>query len=289
MIHYILRALPCKKAAQTADADILDYIFSVHASSRKGNRIRVQICGKDLHISAEIQLLHDLRKEDCDGIRLLTGGTARHPHTDLVCLLPVLHDVLDHPLLQHLEELGIPEEGGHTDQHLLGKRFCLLLIFLQILNIALKVPAVRYHDPPLDPAKDRRLLVIGVVRVRDALQNREYLRHQISVRQLHLPVGQIDRGGDMRHLLCDCVRPQNQVHEPRRNSVSRHAVKFCRLRILHDDHAVLLLDRPDAVGSVRSGSRHDHRDCPVLIRSCQRPEENINRMVDQGMVVLLQM
>ena len=288
VIHHILRALPCKKAAQPTDADILDDVLSVHTSARKGDRIRIQIRGKNLHVPAKVQLLHDLGKQNRNRVRLLAGGTARHPHTDLIGFLSVLHDILDHPLLQHLEELRVTEKRRHADQDLFGKRFCLLLVLLQILNIALKIPTVRYHHPPLDPAKDRRLLVIGVVRIRDALEDRKHLRHQIPIRQLHLPVGQINRGRNMRHFLRDRIRSQNQIHKSCRDGVSRHTVKFRRLRVLHDNQAVLLLDRTNAVRTVRTRPRQDHRDRTVLIRDCQRTEENVDRMIDQRMVVLLQ-
>ena len=235
MIYHILGAPAREIPAEPADAHILDDVLPVDALAGKLHRVRVQIGRKDLDIPPDVELLHHLGEQNRQRIGFLAGGAARAPDADLFRGLAFLHDLRDDPRLQHLEIIRIPEEGSDADQDLFCQRPGLLLIALQIIHVALQIAAVRDHDPPLDPAENRRLLIIRVVGVRDVFQDREHLGDQIIVRQHHLAVGGMDGLRDVRHLLGDGVRTQDQIHEPGGDGVLRHAVELGRIRILDDD------------------------------------------------------
>ena len=79
------------------------------------------------------------------------------------------------------------------------------------------------------------------------------------------------------------------VHEAGTDGILRHPVKLGRIRILHDNHAVLLFDIADSVRAVGTGPRQNHGDCPVLVSHGQGPEENIDRMIDYIVVIAAQM
>ena len=106
---------------------------------------------------------------------------------------------------------------------------------------------MRDDDPPLDAAEDGCLFVIGVVYLGHIAENRKDLDHQFPVRQLQ-PVAGIHHGrGNMTHLSRDTVRIEDKIHKPGRDGAPGHAVELGALRGLHDDQAVALLDRADAV------------------------------------------
>ncbi len=138
----------------------------------------------------------------------------------------------------------------------------------------------------LDAAQDRRLLIVGVIDIRDVLQDREDLGHEIRIRQKLAARRHGEGICDMGELSRYAVRIQDKINKAGRNRIARHPVKLGALRRLDDDHAVPFLDRPDPVGSVRAGSRQNHRYRPVLVGRGERTEKDIDRVVDLGMIVL---
>ena len=147
---------------------------------------------------------------------------------------------------------------------------------------------MRDDDAPLDAPQDRRLLIIGIIDVGHVPKDREDLGHQVAVAELE-PVAGVHHGrGDVAHLPRDAVRVEDEVHKSRGDGVARHPVELGALGGLHDDHAVLVLDRADPVRSVGARARQDHGHRPVLIGSRQRAEEYVDRMVDIPVVVLLE-
>ena len=254
VIDHIAVALFGKETAQPRDRDILQNAVAVDAARRHVDGIAVQVRREDLDIPAQSQLIHGLREEDGDRIGLLTCGTAGHPDPDLVRCPVAPEQVLDDPLLENVKIIRVAEEGGDSDQDLLGQQPDLLRIVVHVVDIFLQVAVVGDHDPSLDPAQDGRLLVIGIVYVCDFLQYAEDLGHEVPVRELQAPARVRDRPGDMGHLAGDAVRVQDQVREAGRDRAPGHAVKLGALRRLDDDQAVPVLDRPDPVCPVRSRS-----------------------------------
>ena len=278
-----------EKAGETRDRDILENTVPVDAASRDGDGITVEIRRKYLDITAQSQLLHSLSKEDRYRIGLLTCGTARHPDPDLVGRAVALEQVLDDTLLEDVKIVRIAEEAGDPDQDLLGQEPDLLGIIGHVIDIFPQVPVMGDHDPPLDPAKHRRLLVIRIVDIRDFFKERKHLAHQVAVRELQTVSRVRDRPGDMGHLTGDTVGVENEVGEACRDGAPGHAVKLGALRRLCDDQPVALLDLPDPVGPVGTRARQDDRDRAVFIGLCQRTEKDIDGMVYVLVVVLAQM
>ena len=243
-------SLAAEIAAQARHAHILADVVAVDASACHSNRIRVQIRGKDLHISSHAELIHYFREQDRNGIGFLTCGAARHPDTKLVCRRRVFDQVVDHPVFEHFKIVRIPEETGHADQDFLGQKPRLVRVVGQILHVFLKVPVMSDHNTPFYAAQDRSLFVIRIIDICDIAKDREYLHHQVAVAQLQ-PVACIHRGSrDVSHLSRDAVRRQDHVHKTGGDGVSRHTVKFGALRRLHDDNAVFVFYRADPVCAV---------------------------------------
>ena len=145
------------------------------------------------------------------------------------------------------------------------------------------------NDAALDPAEDSRLLIISIIDVGDVLEDAEYLGHKVPVRHLHAPAGVIHGGGNVGHLPGNTVGIEDQVHKPRGDGAVGHAVEFGAFGRLDDDHPVLLLDGPDAVGAVRPGAGQDDRYAPVLIGLGQGAEEYVDRVIDMLVVIFRQM
>ena len=110
MVYDILRALARKVPAQAAHAHVLDDVLSIDTAARKLDRVGVEVRGKDLDVTPDVHLLHDLREEDRDRVRLLTCRTAGDPHADLIRLPPIAHNVRDNSLLQDIKILRVTKE-----------------------------------------------------------------------------------------------------------------------------------------------------------------------------------
>ena len=112
-------------------------------------------------------------KMELDGYNVLEGegiSTYNHMNKNFLCTMCLLN------------KSGF-EEAGH--------------------EVALQIAAVRDHDSPLDPAENRRLLVVGIVGVGGIPEDGEHLPQQIPVRQHELSVRGVDGVGDVHHLLRD--------------------------------------------------------------------------------------
>ena len=286
--HDVAVALAAEIARQPPRRHILDDVVAVDAPSGRGYGVAVQVGGKYFDISLDAELLHHLREQDRDGIGFFACGAPRHPDADLLRGRRALDDVVDHSVLQHVKIVRIPEKARHADEELLGEEPGLVRVVGQIVDIFLEIAVVRDDDAPLDAPQDRRLLIIGIIDVGHVPQDREDLGHQVAVAELE-PVAGVHHGrGDVAHLPRDAVRVEDKVHEARGDGVARHPVELGALGGLHDDHAVLVLDRADPVGPVGARARQDHGHRPVLIGSRQRAEEYVDRMVDIPVVVLLE-
>ena len=92
----------------------------------------------------------------------------------------------------------------------------------------------------------------------------------------------------MGHLAGDAVGVLDHIHKTRGDGVPRHAVKLRALRRLDKDQAVLILDGTDAVGAVGARAGQNDRHGAVLVGRCQRPEEDVDRMIHLRVIIFLQ-
>ena len=186
----VLVSLPVEITAQPHHADILDNVVAVDAPGRRGDCVGIQVRREDLDIPAAVHLLHDLRKEDRDGVSFLTGRAASHPDTDLTGARRLRHQRPDNALLQDLEVFRVAEEAGDADQDLLREDLRFLRVRRKIIHIFPEIPVVGDHQTAFYAPEDRGLLVIGIVDVGDRLQDAEHLRQEVTVRQLQ-PAGSV--------------------------------------------------------------------------------------------------
>ena len=229
MPDYIGIPLARKVAGQALHTHIFDNIVAVDSLAGGSDRIGIEICRKYLYISSLPQLLHDFHEEDGDRVGFLTGGAARDPYADLVALACIHDQSLNDSLFEHLKIISVTEETRDSDQYFLGQDPGFLGIILQVSHILPEIPIVSDHQSSLDPAQDRRLFIIGIICIRDILQNREYLREKILIRQLELARRVDQRCRDVGHLAGDCVRCLHDVDKSCGNRVAGHAVELCAL------------------------------------------------------------
>ena len=175
MIDRISVSLFGKKTGQAGDRNILLYTVPVDAPSGNRNGVRIQICGEDFNVAAKPHFLHGFRKQDRDGVGLLTCGTAGHPDTDLVRGTGIAQKGFDDTFFENVKIVLIPEKTGDSDQNLFGQKACLLRIVGHVIDIFAEVAVMRDNDSALDAPQHCSLLVIGIVDIRDIFQNRKDL------------------------------------------------------------------------------------------------------------------
>ena len=73
------------------------------------------------------------------------------------------------------------------------------------------------------------------------------------------------------------VHRGDNIRQSRINRAARHAVEFGRRRVLHQHHARLFLDGPQAQRAVGTHAGKDHADAVFLLVLRQGAEEKINR------------
>ena len=73
------------------------------------------------------------------------------------------------------------------------------------------------------------------------------------------------------------VHRGHDIRQPGVNRAARHAVEFGRRRLLHQHHARLLLDGPQAQRAVGAHAGKNHADAVLLLVLRQGAEEEINR------------
>lgn len=81
---------------------------------------------------------------------------------------------------------------------------------------------------------------------------------------------------DRRQLVGDSVRRQDKIDGVGRDRGARHAGEFCRVFILGEGNAALLLDRLQAQGSIRRRPRQDDPDRLTFPIERQRTEERVD-------------
>ena len=86
--------------------------------------------------------------------------------------------------------------------------------------------------------------------------------------------GALQIGDDLPRQL---VHRGHDIRQPGVNRAARHAVEFGRRRLLHQHHARLLLDGPQAQRAVGAHAGKNHADAVLLLVLRQGAEEEINR------------
>ena len=86
--------------------------------------------------------------------------------------------------------------------------------------------------------------------------------------------GALEIGDDLARQL---VHRGHDVRQPGVDRAARHAVELGRRRLLHQHHARLLLDGPQAQRAVRAHAGENDADAPLLLVLRQGAEEEIDR------------
>ena len=226
-----------------------------------------------------LDLLDRLLEHDGQGIGLLSGRAAGHPHPQgMAGRLEGQErgEVLFEQLLPHA---GIAKEARHPDQQLLEEQIHLLRVLLQVADISHHPADLVDAHAALDPTIERVPLVEGkVVTDAGAQQNNHFFEGALRlVSQRHLSPGgeqgAIEEGID---LLGQFLHRRHDIRQPGLNRTARHAVEFRRRRILHQRHARHLLDGAQPQRAIRAHAGKNHADAVLLPVLRQGAEKQID-------------
>ena len=276
---------PC----QPVGRHVLDDALGEDALARLLDGLDVDVRRKDLDVAMHLELVEDLLEQDGQRIGLLARGASRAPHADGVAVGAPADDVGDDLVLEHLEERGVAEEARHADENLLGEHGDLVGALVQDLRVLGERPGVGDHEAPLDAADDGRALVVREVDPVLLLEREVDAREALLVAEELQPLLGDDVkmvAGEVHDLPADLARGKHPVHEAGADRAAGHPVELGALGLLHDGEAAPVLDRPDAAGAVgsRAGEDHGHRALAVLLG--QRVEEDVDGVVEDGVVVV---
>ena len=276
-----------EEALQPARLDVGRDRQREHAGTRRRHRALVDVGGEDLDLRPV--RTQQLVQQDGDGIGLLAGGAAGHPGAEGLDAGPLL-DQPAQRLAQGLEGVGVAEEVGDADQHVLQQRRRLAWLGVQELAVGGQVgDGVDLH-PPLDAPQHRAARVVGEVvpgaLAQDRLDGDQRLLGQhlgLAGRGQHFQLG-----GRMRQLQPAGVFPEQ--HQLGRHLLQRehevdhagldggagHAVELGVLQALRDRDAAQLLDPAQPLRPIAAGARQHDAHGPLAMRLRQGAEEQVD-------------
>jgi hypothetical protein len=132
----------------------------------------------------------------------------------------------------------------------------------------------------LDPPVQRAPAIEGKIMAGMGAQQDHYLFQ----RTLGLPIkmqvgfaGQREMPAVGYQIVRQLLGRSHEIRQAGLDGAARHRVEFRGGRILHQNDAALLLDRPEAKRAVASHSRQDDADTALQLILGKRPEKKVNR------------
>ena len=136
-------------------------IFGIDARARLGNRILVQIGGKNLQrdFFPRLELLHHFLEHHRQRISLLAGGTTRHPRPQHMTMRTEGDERGENFFAQLFPASGIAEETRHADQQFFEQQIQLLRILLQVTDVVADLDDLMDAHAAFDAAVESVFLV----------------------------------------------------------------------------------------------------------------------------------
>ncbi len=267
-----------EKGVQARRRDIGGDAVGIEADARVVQGVFVDVGCEDLDPRLLLLPGKFLQQQDRQRIGLLARRTAGHPHPHGTVRRPL--DQAGNDLArQRFHRLGIAEEGGDADQQILEQQLGLFRAAPQAPQVILMAADVVEAHAPFDPADQRALLVEAEVVAGARPQKTDDLQHLLmGIAQIFLRrLADIGVAAVAEKLPRNAVHRQDEVRHPGRNRAARHAVVGGSRRVLDDRQPPGLLDRTDALGTIRPrAGKHDaDRGAPALLG--QRAEEMVDR------------
>ncbi len=226
-----------------------------------------------------------LAQEHADGIGLLAGGAAQHPHPQLVARALALEQ-LGHDLpLQQPELRSVTEELGDPDQQVLEQVADFLAVGAQELDVPLDLVDLLHLHPPPDAAQEGVVLVAMEVVAGLVAQDRRDPREVLGglVGQLRGRTAVLGQVADIgRDPLCDLGGGQREIDQPA--GVDGVILLIAAVRF-GDGQAAVLLERGDAGDPVRPHAAQDHGDGALVLAFRQGDQEAVDRSPLAGRLV----
>lgn len=173
LVDDVARLAPdLEEAHQAIGRHVVDDALGVDALAGDLDRLHVHIRREDLHLAADVLLVHSLAEHDGDRVRLLAGRAARHPHADGLALARARQDVVDRLVLELLERFLVAEKARHADEDLAAERLGLTLVDLEQRGEIRQRGGVRDDHAALDAAHHRRALVMREIDAAHLLDSR---------------------------------------------------------------------------------------------------------------------
>ena len=95
--------------------------LGIKTRPRKGDRLVVYVCGKNLEVKMIIQLVHAFKKHYRDGIGLFPCRASGDPYTDVSVSTICLAEFRDNRTFQCFKGLRITKKVGHPNEELVKK------------------------------------------------------------------------------------------------------------------------------------------------------------------------
>jgi len=180
-------------------------------------------------------------------------------------------DRREDPALQGVEGARIPQEARDVDQDVVIEGFHLIGVFLQELDIGLRLLHLLKDHPALDASPDGRVLVFGEIGVKRLAEQMEDLREAVATLGKKILVCdrllrcEIRMVAETLELAGDPLWREDEIHHAGLHGAPWHPAVLCGLLALSERDPSLGLDRLQPQGAIGRGSREDHADRLVFL------------------------
>lgn len=194
----------------------------------------------------------------------------------------VLKDLGEDAGLESVEHLGIAEETGNVDEHVLIEGLDFGGIGLDVLNVILDLVHFVDDHAALDAAENGGLAIVSEVHAGGLAQELENLVEAaiFGRSELHEFAGTIapDVGmaGDAGELTSNQLGRKDVVHAAGGDGTARHAVVFGGSVILSEGDAAVGLNFGEPGGAVAAGTREDDADGVMALLLGESAHEVVN-------------
>ncbi len=245
----------------------------IDAASGDVERLVVDVGGENLYAVLGQALAEHIGEQHADRIRFLATRAPRDPDPDFTTGRLARADLLN-PAPKCLESFAIAEKRGNRNQDVARQQIELARGLFHPIKISRQVATTGGDLAPAHPSHQGTDLVAGKIEPQVLAQPGKQPRERVRWRVL----GILGSGRQqLRQPGRDFLGGQDMVHDPRLDGRARHAVIFRRFRLLRQRETARRLNRAQAGGAIRTGSRQDDPDRGFALLGRQRDQKLVDR------------